>query len=135
MAFPCGNRRDLRHLARQSDVIPVPKNDELYNEVIVITKKYQPPPLRKSWLRYFLRLSGISLQAIVGVKKQYHYLVDTGPTAANSNQIIIGSCWHSHMFNIESELSLNANETKFTKQLASCEDNTKWHSNNSLLQH
>ena len=37
------------------------------------------------------------------------------------NQIIIGSCSHSHMFNIESELSY-ANEMKFTKQLASCKD-------------
>ena len=68
-----------------------------------------------------LRLSDIPLQAIVGAKKQNDCLVDTDPTAANSNQIIIGSCWHSHMFNIVSELSC-ANQMKFTKQLASCKD-------------
>ena len=68
-----------------------------------------------------LRLSDIPLQAIGGGKKQNNYLVDTDPAAANSNQRIISSCWHSHMFNVKSELSY-ANEIKFTKQLASCKD-------------
>ena len=58
-------------------------------------------------------MSDIPLQAIGGAKKQNDCLVDTDPTAANSNQIIIGSCWHSYLFNIESELSY-ANEIKFT---------------------
>ena len=39
-----------------------------------------------------LRLSDIPLQAEGGAKKQNDCLVDTNPAAANSNQIIIGSC-------------------------------------------